>query len=116
MLSDWEHVDGSVYFGRLTYSAESRAECERVDDCGKHAHLVAFHTVKTFGCSLETTEYVASADYNRHLHSGGHDFAYLLCIGVQTLGINAVTFASGEDSPLSFKSMRLYFVLIAIYL
>ena len=89
---------------------EGGGEGEAVDDRGAHAHLVAFHAVETFAGAAEAAEDVAAADDDAHLHAHFADFANLVGIFVETLGVDAVTLGTHELSPLSLRRMRLNFI------
>ena len=96
MLADGKHVDGRVDLSRLADGVEGRAEGERVDYGGEHAHLVAFHTVEAARCTRESAEYIAAADYYRYLYAGVDYRFYLLCVSIQAVGVDAVSGTGGE--------------------
>ena len=78
-------------------------EGEAVDDRGAHAHLVAFHAVKTFAGAAEAAEDVAAANDDAHLHAHLADFANLVGIFVETLGVDAVTLGTHEAFAAEFE-------------
>ena len=54
-----------LYFNVL----ERRLECQRVDDRGKHAHLVALHPVEAALGAAQAAEDVSAADDDSDLHA-----------------------------------------------
>ena len=84
---------------------------QRVNDRGEHAHLVAFHAVEAFLCAREAAENVASADDDADLDACGRSRPDLFGVGLEYFGESPYFCEPCSDSPLSFSSIRLYFMV-----
>jgi len=96
MLADGHHADGCEHLCRLADGLERAAQCQRVDDGGEHAHLVAAHTLKALCGSLEPAEDVAATDDDGHLDTRLDDFLDLVCILDGALKVDARPLLDGQ--------------------
>ena len=102
-FADGFHAHGSQYTGLYTGSYQSRTECKTVDDCCQHSHLVAFHTVKAFVGTAQSTEYVSAAYDDAYLYSQSVDFLDLRCILGKAFFVDAVLFFSHQALAAEFQ-------------
>ena len=102
--------DGGEHLGGLSDGLECRAERQRVDDGGEHAHLVAFDAVEAARCALQSAEYVAAADDYRHFDAALHDGCYLRGVFVEPVGVDAVAGAGGKRFSAEFEEHSVVFL------
>ena len=96
MVANRLHADAGQHTCRLVERLECTGESKRVDAGGKHAHLVAFHAVKTALRATQAAEDIASADNDGYLYACLSDGAYLLGILLQPFLVDAVLLLSHE--------------------
>ena len=109
VFSDGEHIDCGEHLGGLAYVAQRRRQRERVDDGGKHTHLVAFDAVKAFGGACHAAEDVAATDDDSYLYSVIYDFFYLVSIRGEALCVDAVALVAHQRFAAELEQYAIIF-------
>ena len=73
---------------------QRRLQGQRIDDGGKHTHLITFDAVEALFGSTQSAEDIAASDDDAYLHAAVGDSFHLFGILVETLGVDAVTLLS----------------------
>ncbi len=103
MMTYRMHGNGRKNLCRLSDSFQSRTQGQRVDHSGKHAHLIAFHSVKSLRRAFQATENIAAAYHYSDLNTGLHGLLYLPGILPQAHGVDTVALGTGERLAAEFK-------------
>jgi hypothetical protein len=88
-LGDLVHKHSGHYATLNAALLERVLQGDRVDNCGKHAHIVRGHPVHLFGLRRHTAEKIAAADHDPDFDTQGVDISDFSgnvshFIGVQT--------------------------------